>query len=85
MKIGLLGMGTIGSGVFEIAQKLDGVEVKKVLEKRFQADYITDKIEEITTDPEIELVISTFVVMAASGWATQAVIRRERRAKGAKK
>ena len=33
MKIGLLGMGTIGSGVFEIAQKLDGVEVKKVLEE----------------------------------------------------
>ena len=31
------------------------------------------------------MVISTFVVMAASGWATQAVIRRERRAKGAKK
>ena len=59
MKIGLLGMGTIGSGVFEIAQKLDGVEVKKVLEKRFQADYITDKIEDITTDPEIELVVET--------------------------
>ena len=31
------------------------------------------------------MVVSTFVVMAASGWATQAVIRRERRAKGAKK
>ena len=31
------------------------------------------------------MVISTFVVMAASGWATQAVIRRERRAKGADK
>ena len=59
MKIGLLGMGTIGSGVFEIAQKLDGVEVKKVLEKRFQADYITDKIEDITGDPEIELVVET--------------------------
>ena len=59
MKIGLLGMGTIGSGVFEIAQKLAGVEVKKVLERRFQADYITDKIEDIVTDPEIELVVET--------------------------
>ena len=31
MTIGLLGMGTIGSGVFEIAQGLEGVHVKKVL------------------------------------------------------
>ena len=59
MTIGLLGMGTIGSGVFEIAQGLEGVQVKKVLEKRFQADYITDNIEEIVSDPEIELVVET--------------------------
>ena len=59
MTIGLLGMGTIGSGVFEIAQKLENVHVKKVLEKRFQAEYITDKIEEIVNDPEIELVVET--------------------------
>ena len=57
MTIGLLGMGTIGSGVFEIAQKLENVHVKKVLEKRFQAEYITDQIEEIVNDPEIELVV----------------------------
>ena len=31
------------------------------------------------------MVVSTFVVMAASGWATQAVIRREKRAKGTDK
>ena len=31
------------------------------------------------------MVVSTFVVMAVSGWATQAVIRREKRAKGADK
>ena len=59
MKIGLLGMGTIGSGVYEIAQNLSGVELKKVLEKRFQAEYITDNIEEIVKDPEIELVVET--------------------------
>jgi len=59
MKIGLLGMGTIGSGVFEISQALEGVECKKVLEKRFQAEYITDNIEEIVKDPEIELVVET--------------------------
>ena len=59
MMIGLLGMGTIGSGVFEIAQGLEGVRVKKVLERRFQAEYITDNIEEIVSDPEIKLVVET--------------------------
>ncbi len=59
MYIGLLGMGTIGSGVFEIAQKLEGIQVKKVLERRFQAEYITDRIDEIVNDPEIELVVET--------------------------
>ena len=59
MKIGLLGMGTIGSGVFEIARNLSGVECKKVLEKRFQAEYITDNIEEIVKDDEIQLVVET--------------------------
>ena len=59
MVIALLGMGTIGSGVFEIANKLEGVTLKKVLEKRFQAEYITDNIEEITGDKEIELVVET--------------------------
>jgi len=59
MIIGLLGMGTIGSGVFEIAEKLEGVTCKKVLEKRFQAEYITDNIEDIVKDPEIELVVET--------------------------
>ena len=59
MKIGLLGMGTIGSGVFEIANSLEGVVCKKVLEKRFQAEYITDNIDDIVKDGEIELVVET--------------------------
>lgn len=59
MKIGLLGMGTIGGGVFEIAQALPDVEVKRVLERRFQAAYTTENIEDIVRDPEIELVVET--------------------------
>lgn len=59
MNIGLLGMGTIGSGVFEIADKLEGVRVKKVLERRFQADYVTENIDDIAGDPEIDLVVET--------------------------
>lgn len=56
MIIGLLGMGVVGSGVFEIAEKLENVTVKKVLHRRFQAEYITNNIEDIVKDPEIELV-----------------------------
>ncbi len=59
MKIALLGMGTIGTGVYEIAQSLPDVEVKWVLEKRFQAEYITDDMNVILSDPEIELVVET--------------------------
>ena len=59
MNIGLLGMGTIGSGVYEIAQGLEGVRVKRVLERRFQADYVTDNIEDIVRDPEIDVVVET--------------------------
>ena len=74
MKIGLLGMGTIGSGVFEIAQSLSDVTVKKVLEVRFKADYITDKIEDILNDPEIELVVETMGGLhPAYEFATQAL------------
>ena len=33
MKIAILGFGTVGSGVYEIAKTLKNIEVKKVLEK----------------------------------------------------
>lgn len=56
MIIGLLGMGTVGSGVFEIAEGLEDVCVKRVLKRRGHADYMTEKIEDIVGDPEIELV-----------------------------
>lgn len=59
MKIGILGMGTIGSGVYELAGKIKGLEVKKVLEKRFEAPYTTTDIEDIASDPEIKLVVET--------------------------
>lgn len=57
MKIGLLGLGVVGGGVYEIARGLKDVEIKKVLEARFTADYITQDIDEIVNDPEIELVV----------------------------
>ena len=44
-----------------------------------------DVLRPIVVPVAVISVVSTFVVMAASGWATQLVIRRERRAKGADK
>lgn len=59
MKIAILGLGTIGSGVLEIAQRHPDLTVKKVLEKRFKTELTTENIEDITNDPEIELAVET--------------------------
>ena len=59
MVIAILGLGTIGSGVLEIAQRHPDITVKKVLEVRFKTELTTDNMEDITSDPEIELVVET--------------------------
>lgn len=65
MKIGLLGFGTVGSGVYEIVKStstcfFDNIEVKKILvkdEKDKVMDIITTDAEEILNDKEIDLVV----------------------------
>ena len=58
MKIAILGFGTVGSGVYEIAKTLKNIEVKKVLEKDLSKINIsTDNYDEIINDKEIELVV----------------------------
>ena len=58
MKIAILGFGTIGSGVYEIAKTLKNIEVKKVLEKDLsKINIATDNYDEIINDKEIELVV----------------------------
>ncbi|QNE67089.1 homoserine dehydrogenase [Fusobacterium hwasookii] len=58
MKIAILGFGTDGSGVYEIAKTLKNIEVKKVLEKDLsKIDIATDNYDEIINDKEIELVV----------------------------
>jgi len=58
MKIAILGFGTVGSGVYEIAKSLKNIEVKKVLEKDLsKIDIATDNYNEIINDKEIELVV----------------------------
>ena len=58
MKIAILGFGTVGSGVYEIAKNLKNTEVKKVLEKDLnKINIATDNYDEIINDKEIELVV----------------------------
>ena len=58
MRIAILGFGTVGSGVYEIAKTLKNIEVKKVLEKDLsKIDIATDNYDEIINDKEIELVV----------------------------
>lgn len=65
MKIGLLGFGTVGSGVYEILKSsstcfFNNIEVKKILvkdEKDKIMDIITTNAEEILNDKDIDLVV----------------------------
>lgn len=58
MRIAILGFGTVGSGVYEIAKALKNIKVKKVLEKDLsKIDIATDNYDEIINDKEIELVV----------------------------
>ena len=62
MKIAILGYGTIGKGVFQIALGNQNIEVVKILERknRFDENYLslfTDDFNEIINNNEIELVV----------------------------
>lgn len=59
MVIAILGQGTIGSGVLELANGTEDFRVKRILEKRFHNELTTENIEDITGDPEIEAVVET--------------------------
>ena len=60
MKIGLLGLGTIGSGLFEHLKRRDDIEVVRILElKRHPGlEHLeTSDFGEILNDPEIDTVV----------------------------
>lgn len=65
IKIGLIGLGTVGSGVFKTLQNFKNVEVVKIAvrnknKKRniegLDESIITDNAYEIVNDPEIDIV-----------------------------
>ena len=59
MNIAILGLGTVGSGVYEGVQRLDSVEVRRILDRRLRTPASTCRIEDILNDPEIELIAET--------------------------
>ena len=56
MVIALLGLGCVGSGVLEIADRTDGIQIKKILATRIRRPDMTVDFADIIGDPEIELV-----------------------------
>lgn len=65
MKIAILGFGTVGSGAYEVAGFASDIEVARIFSRRVKkgyediADKFTQDINDITGDPEIELVIES--------------------------
>lgn len=65
MKIAIMGFGTVGSGAYETAKTAGDIEVVKILARHGRDGYehlngiITGNIEDITGDPDIELVVES--------------------------
>lgn len=60
MNIGLLGMGTIGSGVFELVSKRQDMRITRVLDKRNiegAEQLLTQNVDDILNDPDIDVVV----------------------------
>ena len=77
MKIGLLGAGTIGFGVYEIAEKIPDLEITKVLDRRDIPQLrgkLTQDAAEILDDPAIDAVVELLGgVEPAHSWAVRAL------------
>ena len=65
IKIGLIGLGTVGSGVFKTLKNFDNVEVVKIAVKNINKprniegldnSILTDNPYDVVNDPEIEIV-----------------------------
>ena len=65
MNIAIMGFGVVGSGAFEIAQRIEGITVTKSLVRRMKPQYegldctFTTELSDITSDPSIEIVIES--------------------------
>ena len=66
IKIGLLGLGTVGSGVFKTLKMFDNVEIKKIAVKNinkkrdienFDTSLLTDNPYDVVNDKDIQIVV----------------------------
>ncbi len=59
MNIAILGLGTIGSGVYDLVKDRKDITVKRILDVRCWMDIMTTDIEDIVNDSSIDLVVET--------------------------
>ncbi|MDO4813475.1 MAG: homoserine dehydrogenase [Gemella sp.] len=59
MKIAILGLGTVGSGVLELSNKLDKIEVVKTFERKITSELSTTNIDDIINNSEIDVVVES--------------------------
>jgi len=66
VKIGLLGLGTVGSGVYKVIKKFSDIEIKKIAVKNLNKkrniedinlDLLTDNGELLVNDPDIKVLV----------------------------
>ena len=65
LKIGLIGLGTVGSGVFKTLQNVDNIEIVKILVKNINKPrtvtvpegMLTDNPDEVINNPSIDVVV----------------------------
>ena len=83
MKIAILGFGTVGCGVDQIAAHVDGLEVTRILDlpDRCMGSRMTSDYAQIVGDPQIEVVVEcmggiepahTFIMQALEAGKTAA-------------
>ena len=65
-RVGIIGFGTVGTGVYKLLQSFPQIEIKKIAVKNinkkreienFNANLLTDNAYEIVNNPEIDIVI----------------------------
>ncbi len=66
LKVGLIGFGTVGTGVYKVLKSFDNIKILKIAVKdinkkreieNFDTNLLTDNPYEITSNPEIDVVI----------------------------
>ena len=76
MNIAILGFGTVGSGVYEVAGK-NGINVKRALDiKDFEGDLFTKNFNDILYDPEIGIIVESIGGLEPAYEYTKAALTR---------